>query len=49
MQLCKDWLKGEKNFFVGRALYNVYGDDAEVKRILSCGYSENSFQLLELS
>jgi hypothetical protein len=42
MQLIDNWLKGNRNFFVGRSLYKTFGTDDEFKKQLECGGTEQN-------
>lgn len=46
MQLIEQWLKGSKNFIIGRTLYNRFGTDQKLKDLLAKG--ESAFVKQEL-
>jgi hypothetical protein len=46
MLLIDRWLAGRRNFIVGRVLYDVYGNDAGIKALLSKGNTAFSYSRL---
>lgn len=48
MEAIQDWLAGEQNYTVGRAIYNAFGEDVELKALFEDGPTEwNRGKLLQ--
>jgi len=47
MQVIRNWFAGNKNFHVGKVLYETFGPDENVKKLLNTGKSNFTQQLLE--
>jgi hypothetical protein len=46
MQIIKNWINGNKNFIVGKVLYNTLGTDESIKNLLNKGQSPISVKVL---